>query len=741
MIQELQTERLDINNKYEVFTTCKQGDNLKLKIIVYDKSLPADLSNYTCRLRAFKRDQMPLIQNTGITITNNIVYIEGDEQLTTTAGIVKAELQFVHKTTLQKKSSFYIIFNVISSVFNVDGAVSTPTCTLLKQLENDLDRVENIGYVLEDAKDTRDDLIVKTDAANTSNENLVNSTSTADTTKNALDTLNTNANTTKLALDTANTTAVTNKNNLDVANVQAVKNYEALEQLGDATDLAKKVEAQGSQLNDIASGTINILSYNVKNDGTEDCREKIQKAIDENPLKTIYFPNGKYLISNPIEISGINSKTINLNMSENATIFSNDNIECLIKVGYDGTSYNRHSLPITLKISGGVLDCSNCLAGMKISSLRQLVYVDYVNFVNIQRYGLILERNDVRGSSDTKVSYCYFKGDLNDISKESTAIWSDSYDNEFNHLRIDGVKKCMYITGGGSICEEIHGTMMYLSPLTKDYYDETIGFDVDCGGFTVFNMCYADTFKIGFNQRSTGSISMNQCTTLYYAERDEFESFAVKLADLVSITITDSTFSLPSKGINHILFIEKTIGTGTYRNGFIHLFGNNYTVNNTIPKTDFAYSLQLNRENYYQPYIYYDPKGLMVKDKWYIFAIIEKDRASNYEFKLSLDTSQSAKIILEYNNNVSERCNILYQKNILNFAHDYEYAIMNEFVENGRTFAYLAIKSNDSDSYCNPILSLTGGGHIYGYKSNFIPYTIATNENILVSQKLSYNTP
>jgi hypothetical protein len=176
----------------------------------------------------------------------------------------------VHKTTLQKKSSFYIIFNVISSIFNVDGAVSTPTCTLLKQLENDLDRVENIGDVLEDAKDTRDDLIVKTDAANTSNENLVNSTSTADTTKNALDALNTNANTTKLALDTANTTAVTNKNNLDVANVQAVKNYEALEQLGDATDLAKKVESQGSQLNDME---------NNKADDTDSNRTTTSKTV------------------------------------------------------------------------------------------------------------------------------------------------------------------------------------------------------------------------------------------------------------------------------------------------------------------------------------------------------------------------------------------------------------------------------------------------------------------------------
>ena len=229
MIQELQTEKLDINSCYEVFTTCKQGDNLKLKIIIYDKSLLADLSNYTCRLRAFKRDQTPLIQNTDITITNNTVYIECDEQLTTIAGIVKAELQFVNKTTLQKKSTFYIIFNVISSVFDVDGTISTPTCTLLKELENKLDRVENIGDVLEEAEIVRDDLVAKTNTANTAKSSLETATTNANNKKNEVNAAITNAtnkiaevntainnaNTSKTALETSKTNADASKSRLD----------------------------------------------------------------------------------------------------------------------------------------------------------------------------------------------------------------------------------------------------------------------------------------------------------------------------------------------------------------------------------------------------------------------------------------------------------------------------------------------------------------------------------------------
>ncbi|NFK27628.1 viral A-type inclusion protein, partial [Clostridium botulinum] len=162
MIQELQTGILDINNKYTVDFSCKQLDDIILKIIVYDKSLPADLSDYNVRLKAFKADQVPLIQNTNISIKDNSVTIKASKQLTTTQGIVKAELQFINKTTLEKKSTFYINIEVVASVLDVEGTVSTPTCTILEEIDHKLDQIENIGEVLDEAKEVRDTLTNKT---------------------------------------------------------------------------------------------------------------------------------------------------------------------------------------------------------------------------------------------------------------------------------------------------------------------------------------------------------------------------------------------------------------------------------------------------------------------------------------------------------------------------------------------------------------------------------------------------
>ncbi|WP_261783090.1 hypothetical protein [Clostridium botulinum] len=275
MIQELQTGILDINNKYTVDFSCKQLDDIILKIIVYDKSLPADLSDYNVRLKAFKADQVPLIQNTNISIKDNFVTIKASKQLTTTQGIVKAELQFINKTTLEKKSTFYINIEVVASVLDVDGIVSTPTCTILEEIDHKLDEIENIGEVLDQAKEVRNTL------QNTTIPTGININSKLETnTKNAstkiteveniitdasnkieeVETSVNNANTCKKELHNSSTIATTNKENLDVANALAKENIEELNKIGDAKDLATKVETNTTDITKLKTDVENNSS-------------------------------------------------------------------------------------------------------------------------------------------------------------------------------------------------------------------------------------------------------------------------------------------------------------------------------------------------------------------------------------------------------------------------------------------------------------------------------------------------
>ncbi|NFM09527.1 viral A-type inclusion protein [Clostridium botulinum] len=276
MIQELQTGILDINNKYNINFSCKQLDDIILKLIIYDKSLPADLSNYNVRLKAFKADQVPLIQNTNITIKDNVVTIKADKQLTTTNGIVKAELQFLNKTTLEKKSTFYINIEIVASVLDVGGIVSTPTCTILEEIDHKLDQIENIGEVLDEAKEVRDTLTNKTIPGATSiNSKLETSTKNASSkitevesiissASNKIEEVATcinNADSSKKELDLSKTNADMSKENLDTANVQAEKNIEELNKIGDAKDLAAKVETNKNNIENLNEKVEDNTSY------------------------------------------------------------------------------------------------------------------------------------------------------------------------------------------------------------------------------------------------------------------------------------------------------------------------------------------------------------------------------------------------------------------------------------------------------------------------------------------------
>ncbi|NFN50210.1 viral A-type inclusion protein, partial [Clostridium botulinum] len=254
---------VDLKENLIITATCKQLDDLNLIFNVWNNGEIANLTEYKCRLKAFKQDQIPLIQNTSININNNVVNIIADEQLTTTSGIVKVELQFISKNTGKKKSTFNIVFKVMQSVLEVERSISKATCTLLKEIDNKLDRIEDIGDVLEEAKDVRDTLtnttIPTATNINSKLENNINNASTKITeveniithSSNKIEEVETsvnNANTCKKELDNSSTIATTNKENLDAANALAKENIEELNKIGDAKDLAAKVETNTTDI-------------------------------------------------------------------------------------------------------------------------------------------------------------------------------------------------------------------------------------------------------------------------------------------------------------------------------------------------------------------------------------------------------------------------------------------------------------------------------------------------------------
>lgn len=252
---------IDLKQNLNLYTTCKQLDSLNLILSVFDNSVQTNLTNYNVRLKAMKADKVPLVQeHTGISISGNVITIETDEQLTTTSGKTLIELQFIDEVTGKKKATFNLVLIVVSTTLEVDRGISKATYTLLEELENKLDQASDFLENIDQAIDANNNLKNTINTANTAKSSLETATTNANNKKNEVNAAITNAtnkiaevntsisnaNASKIALDRSKEVADTTKINLDSANELAEHNIEELNNLGDVTDLAAKVEGKFS---------------------------------------------------------------------------------------------------------------------------------------------------------------------------------------------------------------------------------------------------------------------------------------------------------------------------------------------------------------------------------------------------------------------------------------------------------------------------------------------------------------
>lgn len=263
-IQDL-TASLDLKQNLNIFAACKQFDSMNLILSIYDNSLQADLSNYNVRLRAMKADKVPLIQeHVGITIStnpSNIVTIEADEQLTTTAGKTPIELQFIDNTTGKKKATFNLVLIVFPSTVNINGTISTATYTLLEKLENKLDQASDFFENIDTAIETNNTLETTISSANTTKTNLDGSISTGDTLKTNLDNTISTGNTLKNNLESDISAGNTLKTNLDSTITTGDNLLDSLETFeqehSDVTDISNQLSVINTSLSEKANNTDN----------------------------------------------------------------------------------------------------------------------------------------------------------------------------------------------------------------------------------------------------------------------------------------------------------------------------------------------------------------------------------------------------------------------------------------------------------------------------------------------------
>lgn len=255
---------------------------------------------------------------------------------------------------------------------------------------------------------------------------------------------------------------------------------------------------------------VNVLDYikNIQGDVTSD----IQKAIDDNPNRVIYFPDGTYNISVPILTPANPYKSVSLELSNYAVIKPTkewDSDSALICLG-GKDPYNSIIIPgSNYYLSGGVIDCLGKASGISVDSGRETLIKDIA--IKNAQIGLYIKKGLNGGSSDCDVLDVNITGNMD---KNSVGILLEGHDNTITNVRIYRMQVGVMISSGSNILRNVHP--LYGSTDEK-LYEGGCAF-IDKFGNNWYDFCYSDQYAIGFRIESGSSI-YNDCFSYWYSNR------------------------------------------------------------------------------------------------------------------------------------------------------------------------------------------------------------------------------
>ena len=247
----------------------------------------------------------------------------------------------------------------------------------------------------------------------------------------------------------------------------------------------------------------------VEADGKTDVAERLQKLVDDNPNRTIYFPDGIYLLSHSIMTPADPTKAVHLVLSNFATMKAADGWAqdggALVRLGgklpYNSIELNGSNYGI----EGGIFDGSGVADGISIESGRE-TRINHVSIKHVQ-VGIHIKHGANSGSSDSDII------DVNIVGNEkenSIGVLVEGYDNTFTNMRIASVHVGVWCKTGGNSFKNIH-------PLFRRCpdYVTSCGFIVEQSN-NWLDYCYSDQFATGFKLGKNACCNLTDCFVWWY---------------------------------------------------------------------------------------------------------------------------------------------------------------------------------------------------------------------------------
>lgn len=305
----------------------------------------------------------------------------------------------------------------------------------------------------------------------------------------------------------------------------------------------------------------NVLTVSdfINSECLDDVSDILQKIIDDNPNKTIYFPDGKYYIAKPIITPADPTKTVSLKLDAYAQIIAAKNWNgdgALIKLGGKYPANDIRTNGSNSFFEGGIVDGNGIADGISIDGGRETV----IRNVSIKhtRIGIHIKKGANNGSSDSDISGVNIVGNE---KNDSIGVLLEGWDNTLTNIRIADVFIGVWVRSAGNMLRNIHP--LYTLDFTN--YEHSCGFIVDEGRpDNWFDFCYSDQFSIGFLVNAR--VVMNNCFCFWYSPREKHHIAIKSNKDFNAIVSNFAIGFCGDEAKNYVLETENDDGGGVIQN-------------------------------------------------------------------------------------------------------------------------------------------------------------------------------
>ena len=303
-----------------------------------------------------------------------------------------------------------------------------------------------------------------------------------------------------------------------------------------------------------------VVTDFVPADGQTDVADALQKVIDSHPNRTLYFPDGTYLLSKPIATPAEPTLSVDLQLSNYAIIKAAPgwtNTEALVRLGGIHPANNIRTPGSNYSFTGGIIDGSGVAKGISIDSGRE-TKVRCVSMKDVL-VGLHIKHGANGNSSDSDIA------DVNIVGNGATnsvGVFVESCDNTLSNMRIADMQTGVKLTGSGNLMMNLHP--LYTNPMEQ--YADSVGFH-DLGWDNAYNRCYSDHFSVGFFfGRKSGGTVLDACIAFWYAPTKGFRHTAIRCEGRFSAHVSDMMIGFRGmEAVNTVLEVGEKGGSGYLR--------------------------------------------------------------------------------------------------------------------------------------------------------------------------------